>query len=342
MEGKRQMEKRVLVIAVLIIQFLFCSAAQAQNRDPMPEALEAMKSDTLVTVKTVTVSEWGEEENHYYAFEPNFGRPTTGFIIYPGAYVDPRSYAPAARAIAEKGYMTFIVKMPQNLAFYGPERANEIIEEYSGLEKWVIGGHSLGGVASCIYVGEYPEKIDGLVLWASYTVEDYRLDDLDLNVISIYGTNDGISTTDEILSALPFLPPDTQWEPIEGGNHTYFGWYGDGVTLQEEDNPATMTRQEQQDLVIKETLDFLGEISGKEQCVVENLLGEGDPRIETMRRFRDEVLAKTGAGKRIINLYYAGEAGATVLTNNSPAIQNILKQMIVTTVPVMEFFLKNN
>jgi len=159
-----------LFLLVLIVFLCNYSFATADNRDPMPEAFEALESDLRVTVKKSEVSDWGEEENYYYAFEPNFARPTTGFIIYPGGYVDPRSYAPAARAIAEKGYMTFIVKMPEDVAFFGPARADEIIEEYAGIGNWVIGGHSLGGVGACVYAKESPEKFDGLVLWASYTI----------------------------------------------------------------------------------------------------------------------------------------------------------------------------
>jgi hypothetical protein len=117
----------------------------------MQEALDAMVSDGMVTVRTVEVEEWEENSNYYYAFEPNNVNPTVGFIIYPGAWLDPRAYAPPAHTIAAEGYLIIIVKMPDDLAVKGPRRANEIMSEYPGIERWVIGGHSLGGSFSCAY-----------------------------------------------------------------------------------------------------------------------------------------------------------------------------------------------
>ena len=111
---------------------------------PMPEALDALESDSAVTVRKVEVAEWEENSNYYYVFEPNNVDPTVGFIFYPGGLVDPRSYAPPVRAIAAEGYLTIIVKMPDDLAPLGARRANTIIDndEYPGIEKWIIGGHS--------------------------------------------------------------------------------------------------------------------------------------------------------------------------------------------------------
>jgi len=41
--------------------------------------------------------------------------------------VDPRAYAPAARALAEEGYLVVIVPMPLNLAVLAPGRAAEVM-----------------------------------------------------------------------------------------------------------------------------------------------------------------------------------------------------------------------
>ncbi len=50
---------------------------------------------------------------------------------------------------------------------------------------------------------------------------------------SIYGTADGLTTGDKIDASWPLLPADTQFVPMEGGNHAQMGWYGpqggDGV-----------------------------------------------------------------------------------------------------------------
>ena len=223
---------------------------------PLPEALEAMESDNAVTVRTVEVEEWEENSNFYYAFEPNNVDSKVGFIFYPGGLVDPRSYAPPAHAIAAEGFLTVIVKMIDDLAVKSYTRADKVISDYSEITTWIIGGHSLGGSFSCAYAKNFTDKIEGVVLWASWPSDFFRLDDTDLKAISIYGTKDGEVESIEVSGE--HLPPDTQWVRIEGGNHTQFGWYDTSPDpVQEGDNPADITREEQQEIIIKATVDFL-------------------------------------------------------------------------------------
>ena len=49
------------------------------------------------------------------------------------------------------------------------------------------------------------------------------------------------------------LPENTLWVPITGGNHAQFGWYGE----QSGDNPAQISRSEQQDQIVAATTAFL-------------------------------------------------------------------------------------
>ena len=235
---------------------------EASSHPPMPEALEAMKSDDSVTVETVKVSEWEEGSKFYYVFKPKDVNPKIGFILYPGAFVDPRSYAPPARAIAAQGYLTVIVKMIGDLAVLSPKRADKIIGDYSGIKTWIIGGHSIGGSFACSYAKNNTDKIDGVVLWAAWPSEIFRLDNTHLKAISIYGTNDG--SPDEIRDGAKELPKRTPFIEIEGGNHTQFGYYWDGVKenfVQEGDNPAEISREEQQKQIIKATSDFLAKFN---------------------------------------------------------------------------------
>ena len=109
---------------------------------------------------------------------------------------------------------------------------------------------------ACRYGMKFPDKVDGIALWASYPSESFRIDDKDLAVVSIYGSNDGLSTLDEIEENIPFLPADTEYVEIPGGNHTQFGWYGDGG-LQEGDNPADISREEQQARTVQATVNLL-------------------------------------------------------------------------------------
>jgi hypothetical protein len=61
-------------------------------------------------------------------------------------------------------------------------------------------------------------------------------------VVSISGTNDGLATPAKIEDSKTNLPASTVYVPIQGGNHAQFGYYGE----QEGDNPATISRAEQQ------------------------------------------------------------------------------------------------
>ena len=70
---------------------------------------------------------------------------------------------------------------------------------------------------------------------------------------SIYGTLDGLATTEKIAASRPQLPPTTEWVAIAGGNHAQFGWYGP----QSGDNPATISREEQQRQIVEATLRLL-------------------------------------------------------------------------------------
>jgi len=228
---------------------------------PLPEALDALESDSVVTVREVVIEEWEDKNsNYYYLFEPNNVDPTVGYIFYPGGLVDPRSYAPPFRAIAAEGYLTIIVKMPADLAPGGSTRANTIIDDdqYAGIKKWILGGHSVGGTFAYSFAKKFPDQLDGTAIWASYPTEAFRIDDKDLEVLVIYGTNNPGVNDDEIELNKPYLPADTTYVRIEGGNHTQFGWYDTyPLLIQGGDDYADITREEQQKIIINETVDFL-------------------------------------------------------------------------------------
>jgi len=102
-----------LLLLVAVVAFVIWGSTPAA---PMPEALAAVQSDGSVLVDT----------EPWLVFQPAEGQASTGLILYPGARVDPRAYAPVARAIAEKGYLVVIVPMPLNLAVLGADQAAEV------------------------------------------------------------------------------------------------------------------------------------------------------------------------------------------------------------------------
>jgi hypothetical protein len=253
--------KRYLLIIPALLFLTFCckGIVIADSFPPLPEALAALESDEDITVTEVIVTEWPEGSNFYYTFEPNVPDTTIGFIIYPGALVDPRSYAPFAHEIARGGFLTVIVKMVNDVAFgESAQRATKVISDYPEIEKWAIGGHSMGGFGACVYTKEHAANIDGVVLWAAYPTDIARLDDKIIKVISIYGAKDGLATPDEIDDSREDLPPYTQFIEVVGGNHTQFGWYDTSPDpIQPDDNPADITREEQQNIIVQATVNFL-------------------------------------------------------------------------------------
>jgi hypothetical protein len=210
----------------------------------MPEALAAMESDAAVTV---TDGEWIE-------FAPADQAATTGLIFYPGARVDPKAYAPPMRELAENGYFAVITPMPLNFAILATGKANDVIAAHPEIEQWYIAGHSLGGASAAIYADQNPEAVEGVAFWAAFPPNGNSLaDQPELGVTSIYGTLDGLATVDDIAASIPLMPSDAVLVPIEGGNHAQFGWYG----AQQGDNPATISREEQQRQVVDATLALL-------------------------------------------------------------------------------------
>jgi len=216
---------------------------------PMPEALAALPSDAQVRVDTES----------WLVFRPADEEPTVGLILYPGGRVDARAYAPTARDIATEGYLTVIVPMPLNLAVFGSDLAKEVIAAFPQVNRWAIGGHSLGGAMAARFAYRHPDAVHGLALWASYPAGSDDLSDRNLAVVSIYGTRDGLASEEKIAPSQALLPRDTRWVAIQGGNHAQFGWYGP----QNGDEPPTISRARQQDVIVQTMLDFLHHLKSR-------------------------------------------------------------------------------
>ena len=230
------------VLVVLIVATIMV-VPPILTKGPMPEALAAMDSTETVTVV----------DDRPITFTP-VDATSTGLIIYPGAFVEPHSYAPAAHALANDGAFVAIVPMPLSLAILGSNRADGVIEDHPEVTDWVIAGHSLGGVMAARYTSNHPESIDGLALWASYPEDGVDLSSWNGETTSIFGTLDGLTKVTDIEDSRARLPSSTAFVAIEGGNHAYFGWYG----AQRGDNPATITREDQQRIIIDATAAAIG------------------------------------------------------------------------------------
>jgi hypothetical protein len=180
------------------------------------------------------------------------GDAATGLIVYTGARVVPEAYAPVAEAVAAAGYPVFIPRLTLNFAIFDADAADAVIAENPEIDRWVIAGHSLGGVMAARYAAAN-DQIAGLVFWASYPEDSLDLSDTDLVVASIYGSEDGLSTPDTVLAVTDNLPADAEFIEIEGGNHAQFGNYG----AQRGDQPATIPAEEQWSIIADATIVVL-------------------------------------------------------------------------------------
>lgn len=176
-----------------------------------------------------------------------------GIIFYPGGKVKPEAYAPLMYRLAEKGYAVYLCKMPFNLAVFNANAAADVVANNPQIKQWVIGGHSLGGAMASKFVHDHPEKIAGIFFLAAYPIESTDLSQQDIYSLSLYGEKDGLVNADEIVNHVKLLPRDRNVQIIKGGNHAQFGYYGE----QKGDQPADITREEQQKAILEELLKWL-------------------------------------------------------------------------------------
>lgn len=245
---KRRIGRALLALAALLIVAAAAFVAWAETTNPIgADAAAALEPGGGVRV----------EQGEWLAFHPA-GDAAGGVIFYPGGRVDARAYAPLMRRIAEGGALAVIVPMPLNLAVLGSRRAGDVIAAYPETDTWVIAGHSLGGAMAAAYADQHPGAVDGLALLAAYPAGSNSLADDPLRVVSIYATEDGLATVEEVEASRPLLPAGATFVEIEGGNHAGFGSYG----AQRGDGTASLPPAEQQAQTAGAILDLLAAAGG--------------------------------------------------------------------------------
>ena len=233
------------LLAAYLVSFLIFIGFRYRAQ---PEAFKSLQSDSDISVSYVT--------NNLILMTPQ--QPKAGIIFYPGALVQFEAYGPLMRKCARRGYACAIVRMPLNLAFLNGNAAVKIKNYFTGVPHWFIAGHSLGGVIAASCAGSHPEDFDGVIMLAAYSVWDLR--DSGLRVLSIYGSRDGVLNMEKYQKYKKNLPAGMKEYIIEGGNHAFFGDYGD----QAGDMEASISRDEQMeqtagqmDLFIEQTVEQL-------------------------------------------------------------------------------------
>jgi hypothetical protein len=174
-----------------------------------------------------------------------------GIIFYQGGKVDEKAYELFLLKLASNDLFIVNVKMPFNLAVFGSNRALDVIEKYQDIDTWYLMGHSLGGAMASSFAAQNPNLIEGLILLSAYASSD--LSNTELSMLSIYGSNDGVLSMDEVENTKSNNPENTTYYVIEGGNHSGFANYGE----QKGDLDRDITQFAQQNLTVFAIIDFL-------------------------------------------------------------------------------------
>lgn len=179
------------------------------------------------------------------------GKEEAGFVFYPGAGVEHKAYIPLMRAVAENGVFCVLVKMPLGYAFLNGDAAEGVRQSYPCIDRWYVGGHSLGGAIAASFIESHSDSFSGLVLLAAYSSSDLK--DNVIKVLSVYGSEDGILNMQTYAEERVNLPDSTREEVIRGGCHSYFAMYG----LQKGDGTPTISNTDQINTTAAFISDFI-------------------------------------------------------------------------------------
>jgi len=205
-----------------------------------PAVSEEVRADPGVTVE--------ERYGGYVVRDADLEPERLGIVFYPGARVAPDAYLPSAAAIATRANATVVVPgMPANLAVLAPSRADAVLAGEPGVERWVVGGHSLGGAMACRYAAD--NAVEGLLLVGAYCDRPVR----GMPALSVVGTRDVVLNRERFAASMGNLPASSAVVRVEGMNHSQAGWYGG----QRGDQPARLTTPEAHHRLANEVADWL-------------------------------------------------------------------------------------
>lgn len=198
------------VVVAGVVGIVVWSQVGVMGAEPGP--WQAVRDDPAVRVS---------DEGSAIVLAPADGGSGAGLVFIPGAKVEAAAYAAKlSGAVTQDGLTVVIAKPWLNLAFFDPRPLSTFTDLAPDVTRWAVGGHSLGGVRAC----QLATDADALVLFASYCAND--LSASGLPVLSISGSEDGLSTPQKIADATSELPADARFVEIAGASHASFGDYG--------------------------------------------------------------------------------------------------------------------
>ncbi|WP_344090780.1 alpha/beta hydrolase [Microbacterium deminutum] len=220
------------VIALVVYSQVGVMAAE-------PEPLAAMRADPAIHIV---------DDSAAIVLTPASGANGDGLVFYPGAKVDPWAYAAKLSGLVAEGATVVIVKPWLNLALFDLRPVSTFTALAPEVDQWAVGGHSLGGVKACQVAGD----VGRLILFASYCATD--ISGTPIPVLSIAGSEDGLSTPQKIADNRHLLPADADLVEIAGASHSSFGDYG----LQPGDGTPTISDEDMTAQISHAAVPFLG------------------------------------------------------------------------------------
>lgn len=246
---KQHRKWKITIWSIIVLLLLAMGSMWAyislNTLEPLETAQAAMQSTEQVEV--IDQEQWIE-------FQPKQPQGVS-VIFYQGAFVEEESYAPLAQLLAEGGHPVYLMKMPGNLAVAGGNAASKVMEAYPD-QTFVIGGHSLGGAMAARFAAGHADELAGMFLLGAYADEKGNVSDTSLSVISIIGDKDNVVNRENVEEGRDYLPLDTIYYNLPGGNHAQYGDYG----LQKGDGTADINMEEQLKLTADSLLSWMAQI----------------------------------------------------------------------------------
>lgn len=231
--SKKRGNKMTIFLCILAVLAIIITVFLLYYNKAFPEAL--------------AITETMEKIGNDYYFK---GDSKLGFIIFSGAKADEKAYAYMAKLLHDEGHSVVLPKVPFHMSAFGINHGVSIIESNPEIEKWILIGHSLGGLPTGRIAVKVPDKLIGVAFLASYMGTD--LSELDISAIRIKASNDKIMSESMLERNLNYLPENSISITIDGANHKGFGAYGS----LSRDGEATMSWKEQQEQTVELILNF--------------------------------------------------------------------------------------
>jgi hypothetical protein len=212
---------------------------------PLDDALEATpgayRSDEVIDAARAAAASGNctaDSNRCQIPFVPTgFEESKVGVIFHGGALVDPRGYSPLAKILATRYGLPVVVPIfEKDLAFtFGSCDSGRVPlaqAEFEYVEKWVLAGHSFGGISAMTdaWSRMNDTAVAGLVVIAADVQQGLGCGEIDfsttnLPMAAVTGSLDGILNMTRWELNKGLLSNDTLFVDIFGGNHGQFGSY---------------------------------------------------------------------------------------------------------------------